>query len=91
MLICSAFHRNVLLIWTSLLSVNKQECVIRELYDILEKLRYPEIAQIAVEQFEGTILAGAKRIDLLHWILQNSPGFNNLFLNKLKDNALQGI
>lgn len=58
----------------------------RELYDTLEKLHYPEVAQIPYEQFETTILTGTKRTDLLHWLLLESPGFNGASLNKFKDN-----
>lgn len=71
--------------------MNKKECVLRELYDTLEKLQYPEIAQTHFEEFENIILTGTKRIHLLHWLLQEAPGSNDLFLNKLKDNTLSGM
>ena len=69
----------------------KKDVVTRELYDILEKLRYPEVAQIRFEEFENTILVGKKRLDLLNWVLQESPGFNSTSLNKLKESTVDGI
>ncbi|XP_031778927.1 uncharacterized protein LOC100678751 [Nasonia vitripennis] len=66
--------------------MGKEDGVVRELYDTLEKLHYPEVAQIPYEKFETTILTGTKRIDLLHWLLLESPGFNAASLNKFKDN-----
>uniref|UniRef100_A0ABD2VXI2 HAUS augmin-like complex subunit 6 N-terminal domain-containing protein n=1 Tax=Trichogramma kaykai TaxID=54128 RepID=A0ABD2VXI2_9HYME len=65
-----------------------KDSIIRNLYDVLEKLRYPEIAQIQYKEFENTILTGSKRLDLLHWILIESPGFNASSFNKLKEDSL---
>ena len=65
--------------------------IVRELYESLEKLRYPEVAQTHFNEFENTILTGNKRIDLLHWLLEESPHFNGSSLNKLKDNNISGM
>lgn len=58
-----------------------------DLYNTLEELRYPEVAQINFEEFEDSILTGSKRVELLNWILQDKQDV----LNKFKEPTLEGI
>lgn len=69
--------------------MDRKNCVIHGLYEILEKLRYPEIAETCFEDFESTILVGTKRLDLLLWILKEDPSFNLSAYNKLSDSNLE--
>ncbi|XP_058803467.1 uncharacterized protein LOC131671222 [Phymastichus coffea] len=69
--------------------MNDKENIIKGLYNKLEKLKYPEVAQINYQEFEGTILIGNKRVELLHWLLQENPNFNCNLLNKFKEISLE--
>ena len=66
--------------------MTKRDCVIQDLYTTLERIRYPEVAHIQLNEFETTILNGPQRMELLHWILMQSPNFVNTSINKARDN-----
>lgn len=70
--------------------MDKKDSIIFGLYEILEKLRYPEIAETHLEDFKNTILVDTKRLDLLLWILKEDPSFNLTAFNKLNDTSLEG-
>ncbi|XP_014210912.1 uncharacterized protein LOC106641143 [Copidosoma floridanum] len=68
------------------MNINKD--VIHDLYNTLLKLRYPEVAQTSIDEFESNILTGTKRLDFLSWVLQEGSSKNTELLSKFKDNSL---
>jgi len=71
--------------------MNDTNDVMISIYDTLIHLRYPHITNAESKDLEKTILSGENRICLLSWLLTEKSSSINVYLEKLKDVALEGI
>lgn len=72
---------------TSMMDQKKQ--ILRDIYDILVQIRYPNITTATVVNIEKTILEGVNRISLLSWLLTESDEKIAAELQKLKGPDLE--
>ncbi|KAK2584019.1 hypothetical protein KPH14_006475 [Odynerus spinipes] len=68
----------------------KIDTVMSEFYDVLYKLRYPEITKAESQSIGSIIFTGENRIHLLSWLLTEKIPHIAPVLAKLKGSALQG-
>lgn len=62
------------------------ENVLYDLYEVLECLKYPELAQTPFREFEN-LLKGRKRTNLFLWLLQQLEELQQLlFLKEIEHN-----
>lgn len=66
------------------------DTIMLELYDVLFKLRYPEITKAKPDNIGSTILSGESRIHLLSWLLTEKLPTLSIELGKLQGPVLQG-
>lgn len=67
------------------------DMIMSDFYNVLFKLRYPEITKAEPDNISSIIFSGDNRIHLLSWLLTEKVPDIATDLGKLEGSALQGI